>query len=57
MQLQSYRYKRTLPSYRRWRPVNYTVLGAITDKSESPEYLRVEVTPEAMNLDWHRPKI
>lgn len=35
------------------RNVNYTVLGAIADKSESPEYLRIEVTSEGMKLDWH----
>ena len=35
------------------RNVNYTVLGAIADKCESPEYLRVKATPEGMVLDWH----
>lgn len=34
------------------RNVNYTVLGAIADKCESPEYLRVEVTSEGLLLDW-----
>lgn len=33
--------------------VIYTVLGAITDESESPEYLRVQATPEGVHLDWH----
>lgn len=32
--------------------VNFTVLGAIADKVNSPEYLRVEVTPERIGLDW-----
>lgn len=33
--------------------VIYTILGAITDESESPEYLKVEVNSEGMHLDWH----
>ena len=36
-----------------FRNVIYTVVGAITDKSRSPEYLRVEVGPEGLYLDWH----
>lgn len=35
-----------------YRNVRYTTLGAIADKSKSPEYLRVKVTPEKMHLDW-----
>ena len=36
-----------------YRNVNYIVLGAIADKCNSPEYLRIEVTPEGIDLDWH----
>ena len=32
--------------------VSYMVLGAIADRIKSPEYLRVEATPEGMNLDF-----
>lgn len=35
-----------------YRNVRYTILGAIADKCKSPEYLRVEVTPDGLNLDW-----
>lgn len=32
--------------------VRYTVLGAIHDGAEAPEYLKVHVTPEDVQLDW-----
>jgi hypothetical protein len=32
--------------------VLYTIVGTISDKSEAPEFLKVEVTPEGLNLDW-----
>jgi hypothetical protein len=32
--------------------VSYMVLGAIADRIKSPEYLRVEATPEGMDLDF-----
>lgn len=35
-----------------YRNVRYTIVGAIADKCKSPEYLRVEVTPDGLNLDW-----
>ena len=33
--------------------VRFTVLGSISDKSDSPEYLRVKGTPEGMCLEWN----
>lgn len=33
--------------------INYTVVGAISDISKAPEYLRVEVCPKGIHLDWH----
>jgi hypothetical protein len=35
-----------------YRNVRYTIVGAIADKCKAPEYLRVEVTPDGLNLDW-----
>ena len=32
--------------------VRYTILGAIHDGAEAPEYLKVHVTPEDVQLDW-----
>ena len=32
--------------------VRYTVLGAIQDESAEPEYLKVHVCPERIDLDW-----
>ena len=32
--------------------VRYTVLGAIHDGAEAPEYLKGHVTPEDVQLDW-----
>lgn len=32
--------------------VRYTVLGAISDKSESPEYLKITVGSDGIHLDW-----
>ena len=34
--------------------VNYTVVGAIADKCKSPEYLKIEVTPEKLIFEWHQ---
>ena len=36
-----------------YKGVNYTVVGAIADRAEAPEYLKVEVSPSGMHLDWH----
>lgn len=33
--------------------VLYTIVGTISDKSEAPEFLRVEVTSEGILLDWN----
>lgn len=35
-----------------YKDVHFIVLGAISDKSKNPEYLRVEVNPEKVSLDW-----
>ena len=32
--------------------VRYTILGAISDKTEAPEYLKVKMTQEGAQLDW-----
>ena len=32
--------------------VRYTVLGAIKDGSETPEYLKVNVSQDNIELDW-----
>lgn len=32
--------------------VRYTILGAILDKSEAPEYLKINVTNDEILLDW-----
>ena len=32
--------------------VRYTVLGAIEDNSKAPEYVKVNVGPEGLELDW-----
>jgi hypothetical protein len=32
--------------------VRYVVLGTIHDESEAPEYLKVEVGPDDIHLDW-----
>jgi hypothetical protein len=32
--------------------VRYTILGAISDKTEAPEYLKVKMTQESAQLDW-----
>ena len=32
--------------------VRYVILGAILDESENPEYLKVEVSPDGVSLDW-----
>ena len=36
-----------------YKGVNYTVVGAIADRAEAPEYLKVKVSPSGMHLDWH----
>ena len=36
-----------------YKGVKYTVVGAIADRAEAPEYLKVEVSPSGMHLDWH----
>lgn len=36
-----------------YKGVNYTVVGAIADRVEDPEYLKVEVRPAEMHIDWH----
>lgn len=36
-----------------YKGVNYTVVGAIADRAQAPEYLKVEVSPSGMHLDWH----
>ena len=36
-----------------YKGVNYTVVGAIADRAQAPEYLKVEVGPSGMHLDWH----
>ena len=36
-----------------YKGVNYTVVGAIADRAEAPEYLKVKVSPSGMQLDWH----
>ena len=33
--------------------VRYTVLGAISDKMEAPEYLKVNVDKNGVHLEWH----
>ena len=33
--------------------VRYTVLGAIHDKIEAPEYLKINVAQNELHLDWH----
>ena len=35
-----------------YRNVRYTIVGAIADKCKSPEYLRVEATPEGLDFEW-----
>lgn len=32
--------------------VLYTIVGTISDKSKAPEFLKVEVNPDGMYLDW-----
>ena len=32
--------------------VLYTIVGTISDSSKAPEFLRVEATPEGIQLDW-----
>lgn len=32
--------------------VRYVVLGAIADKIESPEYLKIKASPDGIHLDW-----
>jgi hypothetical protein len=29
------------------------VLGAIADKADDPEYLKVNVSPQGVELEWH----
>jgi hypothetical protein len=31
-----------------------TVVGTIADKCKSPEYLKIEVTPEKLIFEWHQ---
>lgn len=33
--------------------VDYRVLGAIADKADDPEYLKVNVSPRGVELEWH----
>lgn len=33
--------------------VEYRVLGAIADKADDPEYLKVNVSPQGVELEWH----
>lgn len=33
--------------------VDYRVLGAIADKADDPEYLKVNVSPQGVELEWH----
>lgn len=35
-----------------YNDVRYTLLGAISDKMESPEYLKIEASPDGIRLDW-----
>ena len=35
-----------------YKDVNYTVVGAIADKVDNPEYLKVEATPLGIDLSW-----
>jgi hypothetical protein len=37
-----------------YKGVEYTVVGAITDRAEDPEYVIVEVSPSGMHLDWRQ---
>ena len=32
--------------------VRYTILGAIHDNTKAPEYLKIHVTPDGVQLDW-----
>ena len=32
--------------------VRYTILGAIHDNAIAPEYLKINVTSDGLNLDW-----
>ena len=36
-----------------WFEVLYTIAGTISDKSEAPEFLKVDVTSEGILLDWN----
>lgn len=35
-----------------YKDVNYTVVGAIADRVDNPEYLKVEATPLGLGLSW-----
>lgn len=35
-----------------YKDVNYTVVGAIADRVDNPEYLKVEATPLGIDLSW-----
>ena len=35
-----------------YNDVRYTLLGAISDKMESPEYLKIEASQDGIRLDW-----
>ena len=35
-----------------YKNVRYIVLGAIADKSKSPEYLKLKCSHEDMSLEW-----
>lgn len=35
-----------------YKDVNYTVVGAIADRVDNPEYLKVEATPLGVDLSW-----